>query len=122
MLGNAWLFAILAAAFLVHPLPATADETQSMMNGAPNADATLRDKKGNAGPPVEGADPGMLKSAPEHDDKSMVGKPPQAGMYPTFACPARARPERPSRGNNAGGIGCGLCYAVAARPTPRSRQ
>ena len=42
MLGNAWLFAILTAAFLVHPLPAAADETQSMMNGAPNADAMLR--------------------------------------------------------------------------------
>ena len=87
MLGKALLLATLTAAFLVHPLPAAADETQSMMNGAPNADATLRDKKGNAGPPVEGADPGMLKSAPEHDDKSMVGKPPQAGMYPDIRVP-----------------------------------
>jgi len=44
MLGNALLFAILTAAFLVHPVPAAADETQSMVNSAPNADATLRDR------------------------------------------------------------------------------
>ena len=56
MLGKAFLLAILTAAFLVHPLPAAADETQSIMNGAPNADASLRDKKGNAGPPIQGAD------------------------------------------------------------------
>ena len=87
MLGKALMLAIPMAAFQVRLLPAAADETQSMMNGAPNADATLRDKKGNAGPPVEGADPGMLKSAPEHDDKSMVGKPPQAGMYPDIRVP-----------------------------------
>jgi hypothetical protein len=89
MLGKALLFAILTAAFLVHPLPAAADETESMMNGAPNADATLRDKKGNAGPPVEGADPGMVKSAPEHgkSDKPMVAKPPQEGMDPGIQAP-----------------------------------
>ena len=96
LVGNAWLFAILAAAFLVHPLPAAADETQAMMNGAPNADATLRDKKGNAGPPVEGADPGMLKSAPGHDDKSMVGKPPQAGMYPDIRVPGASPSGTPT--------------------------
>ena len=44
MLGNALLFAILTAAFLVHPVPAAADETQSMVNGAPNADVTIRDR------------------------------------------------------------------------------
>ena len=89
MLGKALLLAILTAAFLVHPLPAAADETQSMMNGAPNADATLRDKKGNAGPPVEGADPGMVKSVPEHgkSDKPMVAKPPQEGMDPGIHAP-----------------------------------
>jgi hypothetical protein len=86
LLGKALLLAILTAAFLVHPLPAAADETQSMMNGAPNAHATLRDKKGNAGPPVEGADPGMVKSAPKHD-QSMVEKPPQAGMDPDTHVP-----------------------------------
>jgi hypothetical protein len=96
MLGNAWLFAILAAAFLVHPLPAAADETQSMMNGAPNADATLRDKKGNAGPPVGAADPGMVKSAPEHDDKSMVEKPPQAGMDPGIQAPGASLSGTPT--------------------------
>jgi len=89
MLGKALLVVMLTAAFLVHLLPAAADETQSMMNGAPNADATLRDKKGNAGPPVQGADPGMVKSAPERDksDKSMVEKPPQAGMDPGIHAP-----------------------------------
>jgi len=45
MLGNALLFAILTAAFLVHPVPAAADETQSMVNGAPNAVATLRTER-----------------------------------------------------------------------------
>ena len=89
MLGKALLLAILTAAFLVHPLPAASDETQSMMNGAPNADATLRDKNGNAGPPVHGADPGMMKSAPEHgkSDKPMVAKPPQEGMDPGIHAP-----------------------------------
>jgi hypothetical protein len=98
MLGNAWLFAILAAAFLVHPLPAAADETQSMMNGAPNADATLRDKKGNAGPPVEGADPGMVKSAPEHgkSDKPMVAKPPPEGMDPGIHAPGASLSGTPT--------------------------
>jgi hypothetical protein len=86
MLGKALLLAILTTAFLIHPLPAAADETQSMMNGAPNADATLRDKNGNAGPPVDGADPGMVKSAPKHD-KSMGEKPPQAGMDPSIHVP-----------------------------------
>jgi hypothetical protein len=96
MFGKALLLAILTAAFLVHPLPAAAaDETQSMMNGAPNADATLRDKKGNAGPPVEGADPGMVKSAPEHD-KSMVEKPPQAGMDPGIRAPGASPSGTPS--------------------------
>jgi hypothetical protein len=89
------LLAILTAAFLVHPLPAGADETQSMMNGAPNADATLRDKKGNAGPPVEGADPGMVKSAPAHD-KSMVEKPPQAGMDPGIRVPGASSSGTPT--------------------------
>jgi hypothetical protein len=83
MLGKALLLAILTAAFLLHPLPVAADETQSMMNGALNADATLRDNKGNAGPPVY---PGMVKSAPEHD-KSMVEKPPQPGMDPRIHMP-----------------------------------
>ena len=98
MLGKALLLAILTAAFLVHPLPAAADETQSMMNGAPNADATLRDKKGNAGPPVEGADPGMVKSAPEHgkSDKSMVEKPPQAGMDPGIRVPGASSSGTPT--------------------------
>ena len=91
MLGKALLLAILTAAFLVHPLPAAADETQSMMNGAPNADATLRDKKGNAGPPVEGADPGMVKSAPEH-----VEKPPQAGMDPGIRVPGASPSGTPT--------------------------
>ena len=95
MLGKALLLAILTAAFLVHPLPSAADETQSMMNGAPNADATLRDKKGNAGPPVEGADPGMVKSAPEHD-KAMVGKPPQAGMDPGIRVPGASPSGTPT--------------------------
>ena len=95
MLGKALLLAILTAAFLVHPLPAGADETQSMMNGAPNADATLRDKKGNAGPPVEGADPGMVKSAPAHD-KSMVEKPPQAGMDPGIRVPGASPSGTPT--------------------------
>ena len=89
MLGKALMLAILMAAFQVRLLPAAADETQSMMNGAPNADATLRDKKGNAGPPVGAADPGMVKSAPEHDesDKPMVAKPPQEGMDPGIHAP-----------------------------------
>jgi hypothetical protein len=95
MLGKALLLAILMAAFLVHPLPAAADETQSMMNGAPNADATLRDKKGKAGPPGEGADPGMVKSAPAHD-KSMVEKPPQAGMDPGIHAPAASPSGTPT--------------------------
>jgi hypothetical protein len=85
MLGKALLLVTLTVAFLGHPV--AADETQSMMNGAPNADATLRDKNGNAGPPVEGADPGMVKSAPEHRDKSMAEKPPQAGMDPGIHVP-----------------------------------
>ena len=89
MLGTAFLLTIVTAAFLVHPSPAAADETQSMMNGAPNADATLRDKKGNAGPPVQGTDPGMVKSAPEQgkSDKPMVAKPPQEGMDPGIHVP-----------------------------------
>ena len=89
MLCKALLLVILTAAILARPLPAGADETQAMMNGAPNADATLRDKKGNAGPPVEGADPGMVKSAPEHgkSDKPMVAKPPQEGMDPGIHAP-----------------------------------
>ena len=86
MLGKALLLASLTAAFLIYPRPAAADETQAMMNGAPNADATLRDKNGNAGPPVEGADPGMVKSVPKHD-KAMVEKPPQAGMDPRIHVP-----------------------------------
>jgi hypothetical protein len=94
MLGKALLLA-LTAAFLVDPLPAAADETQSMMNGAPNADATLRDKKGNAGPPVEGADPGMVKSAPKHD-KSMVEKPPEAGMDPDIHVPGASPSGTPT--------------------------
>ena len=100
MLGKALLLAILPTAFLIHhPLPAAADETQSMMNGAPNADATLRDKKGNAGPPVEGADPGMVKSAPTHDkDKSMVEKPPQAGMDPGIHVPGASPSGTPATG------------------------
>jgi len=93
MLGKALMLAILMAAFQVRLLPAAADETQSMMNGAPNADATLRDKKGNAGPPVEGADPGMVKSAPE-PDKSMVEKPPQVRMDPGIQVPG-ASPSGP---------------------------
>jgi hypothetical protein len=80
-LGKVLMRVILTAPFLVGLLPATADETQSMMNAAPNADATLRDKKGNAGPPVEGADPEMVKPAPKHD-KSMVEKPAQLGTDP----------------------------------------
>jgi hypothetical protein len=86
MLGKALMLAILTAALLVRPLAAAADETESMMNGAPNADATHRDKKGDAGPPIEGADPGMVKSAPKHD-KSMVAKPPQAEMDPDIHLP-----------------------------------
>ena len=86
MRGKALLLVILTIAFLAGPPPATADETQSMMNGAPNADATLRDKKGNAGPPVEGADPGMVKSAPLRD-KPMVEKPPQVRMDPGIQVP-----------------------------------
>jgi hypothetical protein len=93
MLGKALLLVILRAAILARPLPAAADETQAMMNGAPNADATLRDKKGNAGPPVEGADPGMEKSAPE-PDKSMVEKPPQVRMDPGIQVPS-ASPSGP---------------------------
>jgi len=94
-LGKALPLGILVAAFLIPGLPAAADETQSMMNGAPNADATLRDKKGNAGPPVEGADPGMVKSPPEHD-KSMVEKPPQAGMDPGIHVPGASPSETPT--------------------------
>jgi len=96
MLGKALMLAILMAAFQVRLLPAAADETQSMMNGAPNADATLRDKKGNAGPPVGAADPGMVKSAPEHDDKSMVEKPPQAGMDPGIQAPGASLSGTPT--------------------------
>ena len=91
MLGKALLLAILTAAFLVNPLPAAVDETQSMMNGAPNADATLRDKKG----PVEGADPGMVESAPAHD-KSMIEKPPQAGMDPGIRVPGASPSGTPT--------------------------
>jgi len=93
MLCKALLLVILTAAILARPLPAGADDTQAMMNGAPNADATLRDKKGNAGPPVEGADPGMVKSAPE-PDKSMVEKPPQVRMDPGIQVPS-ASPSGP---------------------------
>ena len=94
-LGKALPLGVLIAAFLIHPLPAAADETQSMMNGAPNADATLRDKKGNAGVPVEGADPGMVKAPPEHD-KSMVEKPPQAGMDPGIHVPGASPSGTPT--------------------------
>jgi len=96
MLGKALMLAIPMAAFQVRLLPAAADETQSMMNGAPNADATLRDKKGNAGPPVGAADPGMVKSAPEQDDKSMVEKPPQAGMDPGIHAPGASLSGTPT--------------------------
>ena len=89
MLSKAWLLAFLTAAFLIHPPPGAADETESMMNGSPNADATLRDDKGNAGPPVEGADPGMVKSAAEHD-KSMVERRHKPGWTPG----ARREPVR----------------------------
>ena len=51
-------------------------ETESMMNGQPNADATLRNKSGTPGVPVEGADPAMVKNPPKKSDKDMVAKPP----------------------------------------------
>ena len=56
--------------------PAPGHETESMMNGQPNADATLRNKSGTPGVPVEGADPAMVKNPPKKSDKDMVAKPP----------------------------------------------
>ena len=94
-LGKALPLGILTAALLAQPLSAIADDTQSMMNGAPNADATLRDKKGAAGPPVEGGDPEMVKNPPKHD-KSMVEKPPQAGMDPGIHVPGTSPSGTPS--------------------------
>jgi hypothetical protein len=55
--------------------PERGHETESMMNGQPNADATLRNKSGTPGAPVEGADPDMVKNPPK-SDKDMVAKPP----------------------------------------------
>ena len=95
MIGKALLLVLLTVAFLAGPPPATADETQSMMNGAPNADATLRDKKGNAGPPIDGTDPGMVKSAPSHD-KPMVEKPPQVRMDPGIHVPGASPSGTPA--------------------------
>ena len=94
-LGKALPLGILTAAFLLHPLPTVADETESMMKGAPNADATLRDKKGAAGPPIEGADPGMVKTPPKHD-KSMVEKPPESGMDPGIHIPGSSPSKTPT--------------------------
>ena len=56
--------------------PDRSHETQSMMNGQPNADATLRNENGMPGAPVEGADPAMVKNPPKKSDKEMVAKPP----------------------------------------------
>jgi hypothetical protein len=89
MPSKAWLLAFLTAAFLVHPPPGAADETQSMMSGAPNADATLRDNKGNAGPPVDAADPGMVKSAPEHGKSTVERRRKPGGPPATRREPVR---------------------------------
>jgi len=93
--GKALPLGIFTAALLVYAPTTVADETDSMMNGAPNADATLRDKKGNAGPPIEGADPGIVKTPPKHD-KSMVEKPPQSGMDPGIHVPGASPSTTPT--------------------------
>ena len=86
-IGKALHFAIAAMLVAVLPAavalaepgesakPARGHETESMMNGQPNADATLRDKSGTPGAPVEGADPAMVKKPPK-SDKDMVAPPP----------------------------------------------
>jgi hypothetical protein len=76
------LVAVLPGAVRAQPAetgkPDHGHETESMMNGQPNADATLRDKSGTPGAPVQGADPAIVKNPPKSDNDMVAPPPPSA--------------------------------------------
>ena len=99
--SKAWRLGICTAAFLLYPVVSTADpigetpkpdrsmEAESMLQGAPNQDATLRDRNANAGAPIEGADPGMVKAPPKANEK-IVERPPISNPDPGIHVPGNS--------------------------------
>jgi hypothetical protein len=75
--------------------PPAGKETESMMSGAPNQDATLRDKSAKPGAPVEGADPGMVKSPPKKTDDDMTSAPPRSNADPGIHTPGASPDATP---------------------------
>jgi len=77
--------------------PDRSKETESMMQGAPNQDATLRGKNAVPGAPVEGTDLGIVKSPPKKSDQGIVERPP-ANVDPGIHTPGgipKVSPTKP---------------------------
>ena len=94
--GEALRLGTMTAALVLCPVLATGDETEQMMNGAPNQDATLRDKNAAAGAPVGDADPRMVKPPPKKTDGEMVAKPPKSASDPGIHVPGASPSETPT--------------------------